>query len=211
MVKSHPARRRTAIVLVLAAVGLACGCVERRYTIRTDPPGAQVIVNGESLGPTPASHNFYYYGDREITLVLDGYETKTLIQPINAPWWDNYLTEFFTENLVPGSSATSGSSPTRWSRPARRRRRRSRACAEALRSEAQVLPPPRRGGHPRMASDSELGIARSPDRSRDVAGIDRCDVAAGNPRIRPDPAGPHGRSMRYGVPKRASLGTRRRP
>ncbi len=35
--------------------------------------------------------------------MLDGYETKTVIQPINAPWWDNYLTEFFTENMIPVS------------------------------------------------------------------------------------------------------------
>ena len=45
--------------------------------------------------------SFYYYGDREITFILDGYETKTVIQPIKAPWWDNLFSEFFTENLVP--------------------------------------------------------------------------------------------------------------
>ena len=101
MVKLHPARRRTAIVLLSAGIAMACGCVERRYTIRTDPPGAQVIVNGESLGLAPASHSFYYYGDREITLVQDGLETKTIIQPMTAPWWDNYATEFFSENLIP--------------------------------------------------------------------------------------------------------------
>jgi hypothetical protein len=145
MVRSHRPRRRAAILL-LGAVVLACGCVERRYTVRTDPPGAQVIVNGESLGPAPASHNFYYYGDREITLVLDGYETKTLIQPINAPWWDNYLTEFFSENLVPlvirderdfTFKLDPARSPTQEEVQAR---------AETLRSEARVLPPPRRGG-----------------------------------------------------------------
>ena len=66
-----------------------------------NPPGALAIVNGEEIGPTPVSRIFYYYGDREITFLLDGYETKTVIQPINAPWWDNLVTEFFTENLVP--------------------------------------------------------------------------------------------------------------
>jgi hypothetical protein len=85
------------------AVGLGglSGCVERRYTIRTNPPGALAIVNNEEIGPTPVSKSFIYYGDREITLMLDGYETQTIIQPINAPWWDNYVTEFFTENLIP--------------------------------------------------------------------------------------------------------------
>ena len=70
--------------------------MERRYTLRTDPPGALAIVNGEEIGPTPVSRSFYYYGDREITFLLDGYETKTVIQPIKAPWWDNLVTEFFT-------------------------------------------------------------------------------------------------------------------
>jgi len=145
-VKSQSAHRRTAIVLFLAAVGMACGCVERRYTVRTDPPNAEVIVNGESLGLAPASHNFYYYGDREITLIMDGYETKTLIQPINAPWWDNYLTEFFSENLVPWvirdeREFTYKLEPTRTPTQEEVQTR-----ADELRSEAQVLPPPRRGG-----------------------------------------------------------------
>ncbi len=90
------------------AIALGCmvcsslvGCVERRYTIRTDPPGALVYVNGEELGPSPASHSFTYYGDREIVLVADGYETERIIQPIKAPLYDNNLTDVFTENFLP--------------------------------------------------------------------------------------------------------------
>lgn len=146
MVRSHSARRRTAIAVFLAAAGLASGCVERRYTVRTDPPGAQVIVNGESLGPAPASHNFYYYGDREITLVMDGFETKTLIQPINAPWWDNYLTEFFTENLVPWVIRDEREFTYKLEPARTPTQEEVQGRADALRSEAQVLPPPRRGG-----------------------------------------------------------------
>ena len=82
--------RFQAILLVLFAIGAFSGCVESRYTIRTDPLGATVIVNGEEIGPSPASKSFNYYGDRKVTLILDGYQTKTLIQPVNAPWWDNY-------------------------------------------------------------------------------------------------------------------------
>jgi hypothetical protein len=130
----------------LAGAGLLSGCVERRYTIRSDPPGATVIVNGEEIGPTPASKSFVYYGDREITLLLDGYETKTVIQPIKAPWWDNYFTEFFTENIVPVSlrderqfqyQLTPAQSPAQAD---------LRDRAESLRGEARVLPKPRRGG-----------------------------------------------------------------
>lgn len=77
------------------------GCVERRYTIRTNNPGALVYINGEEIGKTPVSRSFTYYGDREITLVQDGFETQHVIQPLKAPWWDNHWTEFFSENLVP--------------------------------------------------------------------------------------------------------------
>ena len=72
------------LAIGLVALGGLSGCVERRYTLRTNPPGAQVIVNGEEIGPTPVSRSFTYYGDREITLMLDGYQTQTIIQPINA-------------------------------------------------------------------------------------------------------------------------------
>src|SRR3954451_10831886 len=101
MVKLHTDGRRLATTLLLAGIGLLSGCVERRYTVRSDPPNALVIVNGESLGTAPVSRSYNFYGDREITLMLDGYQTKTLIQPMNAPWWDNYVTEFFSENLIP--------------------------------------------------------------------------------------------------------------
>jgi hypothetical protein len=138
--------RGSAALVLLAGVSLLAGCVERRYTIRSDPPGATVIVNGEEIGPTPASKSFVYYGQREITLMLDGYATKTVIQPITAPWLDNYLTEFFTENVIPVTmrderdykfQLTPAESPTKEA---------LRDRAEGLRSEARVLPPPRRGG-----------------------------------------------------------------
>ena len=56
-------------VMALASTG----CVERRYTIRSNPPGALVYVNGEEIGTTPVSRSFTYYGDRDITLIQDGF------------------------------------------------------------------------------------------------------------------------------------------
>src|SRR5271168_3157942 len=132
--------RGTATLLILAGVSLLSGCVERRYTIRSDPPGATVIVNGEEIGPAPASKSFIYYGQREITLMLDGYQTKTVIQPIQAPWWDNYVTEFFTENVIPVTfrdereykfQLTPAQSPPQGE---------LRDRAEGLRNEARTLP-----------------------------------------------------------------------
>ena len=65
--------RVQALILLIAGIGVLSGCVERRYTIRSDPPGATVVVNGEEIGPSPASKSFVYYGDRKITMILDGY------------------------------------------------------------------------------------------------------------------------------------------
>jgi hypothetical protein len=87
-------------VVALLACGIS-GCVERRYTIRTDPPGALVIANGEPIGTTPVSKSFTFYGSRSFRVIKEGYETKDVIEKFSAPWYDNYLTEFFTENLNP--------------------------------------------------------------------------------------------------------------
>ena len=148
MVKSLRLRRgRPAYpFLVLLAVSACSGCVERRYTLRTDPPGALAIVNGEEIGPTPVSRSYYFYGDREITFLLDGYETKTVIQPMNAPWWDNLITEFFTENLVPFTLRDEREFKYQLT-PARAPRASDlRDRAEQLRAEARAQPKPRRGG-----------------------------------------------------------------
>jgi hypothetical protein len=133
-------------VIGLLLVSCAGGCVERRYTIRTEPPGALAIVNGEEIGRTPVSRSFTYHGDRDITLMLDGYQTQRIIQPINAPWYDNLLTEFFTENLVPFTIRDERDFTYRMTSATVPMIDDLRARGENLRAQAQVAPPPRRGG-----------------------------------------------------------------
>ena len=57
MGKFHADRCFALLTLFLGIAALS-GCVERRYTIRTEPPGATVIVNGEEIGPSPTSKSF---------------------------------------------------------------------------------------------------------------------------------------------------------
>ena len=80
------------------------GCVQRRMTIRSNPPGALVYVDDQPtpIGTTPVSHDFIYYGTRKIRLIKDGYETLTVMQPIPAPWYQFPVVDFVAENLVPG-------------------------------------------------------------------------------------------------------------
>lgn len=147
MVHSSRFRARLLTASALVLVPLLCaGCVERRYTLRTEPPGALAIVNGEEIGQTPVSRSFYYYGDREITFILDGYETRTVIQPMKAPWWDNLFTEFFTENLVPFDLRDEREFTYQLMPAASPAAADLRDRAEQLRAGSHVPPPPRRGG-----------------------------------------------------------------
>ncbi len=59
MSNSLRCRRRLAACLMLLSLVLCAGCVERRYTLRTEPPGALAVVNGEEIGQTPVSRSFY--------------------------------------------------------------------------------------------------------------------------------------------------------
>jgi hypothetical protein len=100
-------RRRRATVLVPAAIAVGMlvatsGCVQRRLTIRSNPPGARVYVGDEEIGTTPVSTDFVYYGTRKIRLVKDGFETMVVNQPIPAPWYQIPPLDFVSENLVPG-------------------------------------------------------------------------------------------------------------
>ncbi len=87
---------------VLALAVLACtGCVRRRLTVRSNPPGAIVYVDNQHIGETPCSVDFIYYGTREIRLVKPGFETLTVNQPIPTPWYQYPGIDFISENLVP--------------------------------------------------------------------------------------------------------------
>jgi len=86
-------------VFVLTA--LCAGCVERRFVITSDPPGATVYHNGEPAGPAPADISFVYYGVHEFTLVRAGYETLVVRQRIRTPWYEYPGIDFISENLWP--------------------------------------------------------------------------------------------------------------
>lgn len=87
------------LVLVLI-VASATGCVRRRLTVRSNPPGALVYVDNQPIGTTPCSVDFTYYGTREIRLVKSGYETLTVNQPIPTPWYQVPPLDFFSDNLA---------------------------------------------------------------------------------------------------------------
>jgi hypothetical protein len=88
------------VTVAICAAGLA-GCVERRYVITTDPPGAVVLRNGQPLGPTPVDDHFVYYGNYNYTIIKEGFETLQVEQRIPSPWYEYPPLDFISENLVP--------------------------------------------------------------------------------------------------------------
>ena len=70
-------------------------------SIRSDPPGARVAVDGDDWGYTPMAGDFDHYGTREITLTKDGFETLTVYQKVRAPWYQRFPLDFFSDNLLP--------------------------------------------------------------------------------------------------------------
>src|SRR5262245_65412068 len=93
--------RSVRLACALAVAALLAGCVERKYVITSDPPGAAVFRSGQFIGATPVDDHFIYYGKYHYTLVKDGYETLQVDQPIPAPWYQYPPLDFVSENLVP--------------------------------------------------------------------------------------------------------------
>lgn len=88
-------------LLVAAVIFCQTGCVSRRMTIVSNPPGAMTVLDGQEIGYTPASADFIWYGTRNVTLIKDGYETRSEMVTVSAPWYQWPVIEFFTDNFLP--------------------------------------------------------------------------------------------------------------
>ena len=94
-----PAGFRVLVVVALAAS--LPGCVHRRLTVNSNPPGARVLLDGEEVGETPTSVDFTHYGTHEVVLQKDGYDTLKTMQTVPAPWYQIPPIDFFSDNLLP--------------------------------------------------------------------------------------------------------------
>ena len=92
-------RSRAFLVLFLPFV--LAGCVERLISIRSEPTGADVFVDGERRGSTPHIERYSFYGGREITLVKKGYRSNRRLVELNAPWWQIFPFDLITDVVIP--------------------------------------------------------------------------------------------------------------
>jgi len=89
-------------VLSLASLSLIlAGCVERSLLIRSEPAGAEVIVNGEAIGTAPVEMAFETYGIFEVTLSLPRHQRLRTTVPAKPPWYEQIPIDFFAESVWP--------------------------------------------------------------------------------------------------------------
>jgi len=92
---------RWILLVTLGGTLLATACVRRTVSINTDPQGAGVMLNDEKIGTSPVSVDFTWYGDYEIILQHEGYETLQTHKKLNAPWYQVPPIDLFAEAFIP--------------------------------------------------------------------------------------------------------------
>ncbi|WP_372719556.1 PEGA domain-containing protein [Novipirellula sp.] len=101
--RSRDPRLHSLWIVLFAILALpSVGCVRRRMTVRTNPPGATVSVDNQVIGTSPAASSFVYYGTREFRIEKEGYKTETIRRRFNPPWYEMPGLDFISETLWPG-------------------------------------------------------------------------------------------------------------
>jgi len=89
------------LIVILIAIMFLGGCVERRLTINTEPDGAIVFLNDEEIGVSPVTVSFEWYGDYNVRISKEGYETLKTHRKLEGPWYDDFPFDFFAGALNP--------------------------------------------------------------------------------------------------------------
>jgi hypothetical protein len=89
--------------MVLLISLAAAGCVERTMTISTTPDGALVWLNDKEVGRTPVKVPFEWYGDYDVVIRKEGFQTLKTDWKLVAPWYQYPPIDFFAELLTPAT------------------------------------------------------------------------------------------------------------
>jgi hypothetical protein len=96
--------KRNAAELIVAGLIVSLllgGCVERRLTINTEPMGAIVVLNDEEIGISPVTVSFEWYGDYNVRISKEGFETLKTHRMLKGPWYDRFPFDFFAQIVSP--------------------------------------------------------------------------------------------------------------
>ena len=92
--------KRACSTMVFLLVVLNTGCVFRRMTVMSDPPGARLFVNNVEVGTTPCNvptNAFIDLGNYKFTLFKDGFEPLEVLQPVPPKWYEYPGVDVFSE------------------------------------------------------------------------------------------------------------------
>src|SRR5262245_17787927 len=68
--------RHSAAAFGLATVAVLGGCLSRKVSVTSEPPGATVFANDVELGRTPLEAEFTFYGSYDVRVGLEGDEPR---------------------------------------------------------------------------------------------------------------------------------------
>jgi len=87
--------RKHGLFVLCVAIVIFAGCVERQLTINTQPQGALVVLNDEEIGASPVTVPFNWYGDYDVRISKEGFQTLKTHRKLKAPWHDHFPFDFF--------------------------------------------------------------------------------------------------------------------
>ncbi len=87
--------------LLALALVLGTGCVERFVSIKSEPPGARVLVDGQDAGVTPVDVPYVWYGTREVLVLKEGCRSERRLVTLSSPWWQVFPLDLLTDVLIP--------------------------------------------------------------------------------------------------------------
>lgn len=90
----------TLSLFLAVALGPACRA-HRMLEIKSDPPGARVVLDQDVIGTTPVEVEFWHYGVRRVTVALPGYRTQSQQISIRPPWYARFPIDIVSEVLLP--------------------------------------------------------------------------------------------------------------
>ena len=102
MLKTRTLQITVLAVISLAALGPLLGCVRRTLKITTEPPNALVFLNDQEVGRSEVTTDFLWYGDYDVIIRKEGFQTLKTHWDIKAPWYQLVPIDFLAEVLWPG-------------------------------------------------------------------------------------------------------------
>jgi hypothetical protein len=140
---------RVGLVLIVCVALAATGCVQRRFVVQTNVPGAQVFVNNQPAGPSPADFPWDYTGVYEFRAVAPGYDPLVQRVKIRPKWYEYVGIDLFFEVLYPFNIEDVRRINLELQPSAIVRTDELLNRANELREQGQNLPPPKYPDEPR--------------------------------------------------------------